>query len=236
MSDRIPFDRYQFKPYLGSSHEWALLQLEKFPPTTNLLDFGSGSGAIGRTLMEKGWSNLSAIEIDDTTRKNSSQWYHESAKELKNLTKNKFGLILLLDIIEHLINPVDFLQDIVTYCENECTLLISVPNVAHWAVRLLALLGRFEYMERGPLDATHLHFFTKGHLRKSIEKIPGLTIKEWDASIVPLELMVPEYVKDNAIFKLNNRVRLFCARRLPELCAYQLLVRVTYRSVESSNK
>jgi hypothetical protein len=225
MSSQIPLDRYQYKPYVGSSHSWALSQLLQLKPDTKLLDIGSGSGAFGRELSERGWSNLYSVEIDDITREKTSQWYNQSAATLKTFEGERFEVILLLDIIEHLARPVDFLSDLRAYCTPTTSLFISVPNIAHWAVRLLMLAGRFEYMERGPLDATHLHFFTKRHLKKSIESVPGYSIEAWDASIVPLELMVPEWLSNVSFFNSMSRARLHTARIIPELAAYQLLVR-----------
>jgi SAM-dependent methyltransferase len=228
MSSRIPLDRYQYKPDLGSSHSWALSQLLPLKPDTRLLDIGSGSGAFGRELSQRGWSNLYSVEIDDVTRQKTSQWYNQSTATLKEFEGEKFDVILLLDIIEHLARPVEFLSDLRAFCHPSTTLLISVPNIAHWAVRLLMLAGRFEYMERGPLDATHLHFFTRRHLKKSIESVPGYLIEEWDASIVPLELMVPEWLSKASVFDLISQVRLRTARTIPELAAYQLLVRARF--------
>jgi len=225
MSSQIPLDRYQFKPYTGSSHSWALSQLLPFKPDTRLLDIGSGSGAFGRELTKRGWSNLYSVEIDDATRNQTAQWYNQSAATLKTFEGEKFEVILLLDIIEHLARPVDFLAELTTYCQQNTVVLISVPNIAHWAIRLLTLAGRFEYMERGPLDATHLHFFTKRHLKKSIESVPGFLIEEWNASIVPLELMVPQWLYKTSIFNIFSQARLCIAQTIPELAAYQLLVR-----------
>lgn len=44
--------------------------------------------------------------------------------------------------------------------------LASVPNVAHWTVRLRLLQGRFEYAESGIMDATHLRWFTADTVRR----------------------------------------------------------------------
>jgi cyclopropane fatty-acyl-phospholipid synthase-like methyltransferase len=228
MSSQIPLDRYQYKPYVGSSHSWALSQLLPLKSDTKLLDIGSGSGAFGRELAERGWSNLYSVEIDDPTRDETSKWYNHSAKTLKAFEGEKFEVILLLDIIEHLARPVDFLSDLRAYCNPTTSILISVPNIAHWAVRLLMLAGRFEYMERGPLDATHLHFFTKRHLKKSIESVPGYSIEEWNVSIVPLELLVPEWLSKVSFFNFVSQARLRTARIIPELAAYQLLVRARF--------
>jgi len=43
----------------------------------------------------------------------------------------------------------------------DATFIISLPNVAHIAARLLLLAGRFPQMNRGIFDRTHLHFYTR---------------------------------------------------------------------------
>jgi hypothetical protein len=42
--------------------------------------------------------------------------------------------------------------------------VISIPNVAHGAVRLQLLQGRFDYRPTGLLDSTHIRFFTRDNL------------------------------------------------------------------------
>ncbi len=44
--------------------------------------------------------------------------------------------------------------------------LISLPNVAIWNVRLDLLFGRFEYQDTGTLDRTHMRFFTRRSFRR----------------------------------------------------------------------
>ena len=38
--------------------------------------------------------------------------------------------------------------------------IASIPNVAHWSVRMDLLRGRFDYARYGIMDATHLRWFT----------------------------------------------------------------------------
>jgi len=44
--------------------------------------------------------------------------------------------------------------------------LISLPNVAIWNVRLELLFGRFRYQDTGTLDRTHIRFFTRRSFRE----------------------------------------------------------------------
>ena len=56
-------------------------------------------------------------------------------------------------------------------------LIVSVPNIANISVRLLLLLGKFDYTERGILDKTHVRFFTRKTARAFLEQ-NGYSITE----------------------------------------------------------
>jgi SAM-dependent methyltransferase len=69
-------------------------------------------------------------------------------------------LVLLLDVLEHLVDPQKALARIMEMMTEDGTVIISLPNVAHLSVSLpLLLRGRFDYTDAGILDRTHLHFF-----------------------------------------------------------------------------
>ena len=85
-------------------------------------------------------------------------------------------LILCLDVLEHLKNPVDVLIQLTARLAAGGTVIVSCPNVAHLSVSLpLLLLGRFDYAESGILDRTHLRFFTRS-LAVSLMNDAGLIV------------------------------------------------------------
>jgi 2-polyprenyl-3-methyl-5-hydroxy-6-metoxy-1,4-benzoquinol methylase len=226
--EKAAFEKYLHKPYFGSSHSWAQEKLTIFNSESRVLDVGSGQGAMGSALKNLGVQQVVAVEIDPTTREHTQHLYSKIVANLEELKGEHFDGILLLDIIEHLPNPSEFLHELTAFCSPGTDILISVPNIAHWIIRAMLLCGYFEYMERGPLDKTHLHFFTKRHLRAMIQSTPGLRIDSWDSSIVPLELMLPKWLHENQLFEFSSRCRKFFAKALPELGAYQLLVHVKF--------
>jgi hypothetical protein len=65
-----------------------------------------------------------------------------------------------------------------------------VPNFVHLFVRLNILVGRFEYMDRGILDRTHLRFFTLASFERFLAQA-GLTVEELLVTPAPLPLLVP---------------------------------------------
>jgi SAM-dependent methyltransferase len=71
-----------------------------------------------------------------------------------------FDVVLSSDVIEHTAAPAGFVEMMGRALRPGGLLLVSVPNVAHWSVRLNLLFGRFDYEPVGIMDATHLRWFT----------------------------------------------------------------------------
>ena len=158
--------RYQFKPFFGSSHTWALKQLSTLPSSAEVLDIGIGCGTIAQHLRNAGIMNIFGLEQDAEARAACSSIYKEIFNQLDQIKDCQFDSILLLDVLEHMCDPFAFLKSLQGLLKPNGQILISVPNVAHWSLRLSLLLGIWNYTERGLLDRTHYHFFTRKHLRK----------------------------------------------------------------------
>jgi 2-polyprenyl-3-methyl-5-hydroxy-6-metoxy-1,4-benzoquinol methylase len=102
-------ERYQFKPFPGSSHFWVLEQIAALnPQTTAVLDIGAATGLIGKALHEHGFRNLTAVEIDPAARAELQTTYTQVEASIDPLTNNRYDLILLLDVLEHLPRPRHF--------------------------------------------------------------------------------------------------------------------------------
>ena len=218
-----PHLRYQFKPSVGSSHWWAINHLSTIPTSAKVLDVGSGSGALGKVLKGRGVSDLSAVEIDAEAREHVKDIYKTVAPSIDSFRGEQFDVVLLLDVLEHMANPADFLKELLTLVAPGGLLLISVPNVAHWSIRLSLLFGCFTYASRGILDKTHLQFFTRNRFHTMIRE-SGLSIEESSCSLEPVELLLPSWAWDNELFRMLGRLRLWWATLLPGLMGFQSLV------------
>jgi hypothetical protein len=60
-----------------------------------------------------------------------------------------------------LVDPSEILHQARLALNPEGYILASIPNVAHWTVRLRLLMGNFDYKSTGLMDATHLRWFTR---------------------------------------------------------------------------
>jgi 2-polyprenyl-3-methyl-5-hydroxy-6-metoxy-1,4-benzoquinol methylase len=88
----------------------------------------------------------------------------------------KFDVIVFADILEHLINPEKVLQFFAgKFLKDDGTIIVSLPNVAHFSVRLNLMFGNFNYTDAGILDKTHLHLYTLETARKLMKEC-GLDI------------------------------------------------------------
>lgn len=215
--------RYQHKPFIGSSHTWALRQCSTIPNSSRVLDIGSGSGAIGKALRAKGIHDIYAVEIDEEARKNTASIYQMIGTSLDDFQGQTFDLILMLDVLEHLSDPDTVYKQAAGLLKPGGLMLVSVPNVAHWSSRFLLFFGIFHYTDRGILDRTHMRFFTRRSFREFLNNAPGLVVDQLDASIAPMEFVLPGWLSQNPLFTWFSKMRLSLAQCLPGLLAYQHL-------------
>lgn len=84
----------------------------------------------------------------------------------------KFDIIVFADVLEHVLYPDEVLSFLKKYLKNDWNVIVSLPNVANWQVRLNLLFWNFNYTETGIMDKTHLHFYT-------FKTAKNLLLKEW---------------------------------------------------------
>jgi 2-polyprenyl-3-methyl-5-hydroxy-6-metoxy-1,4-benzoquinol methylase len=117
-----------------------------------------------------------------------------------------YAAVLLLDVLEHLVDPETILREAHGWLAPGGAVLCSIPNVAHWRVRLGLLRGHFEYEDSGLLDRTHLRWYTRRTARALVGDA-GYEIT-WEDAVVPQ----------------HPRVRVPGRILRPELFGYQFLI------------
>jgi 2-polyprenyl-3-methyl-5-hydroxy-6-metoxy-1,4-benzoquinol methylase len=155
-----------FEKYRVEEINRALVALVGRPRT--VLDVGCGVGLNGAAIKKKG-ARVTGLEIVPRSIERARAVLDEvisvditSAEALAGaLGGRKFDLIVFADVLEHLVHPRETLERFLPYLEDDGQILVSLPNVAAWTVRLGLLAGRFEYQSSGILDDTHLRFFTR---------------------------------------------------------------------------
>jgi 2-polyprenyl-3-methyl-5-hydroxy-6-metoxy-1,4-benzoquinol methylase len=217
-------EHYPLKPYEFSSHTQVSQIIRKVGK--NILDIGCGSGAIEEMA---DFENHSFIGVDYVgPQRNKDKFKDFIIRDLdyglpiSKLKGQRFDYILLLDILEHLVNPTKILQDVHQIIGPDTKVIISVPNIANIYVRFSLLFGRFEYTNRGILDKTHLRFFTRASLKRWVED-NDFVIKKQLYTIIPLNEVVKQR-ESNLLLKIINHLLYFCTSIFSGLLAYQLIL------------
>lgn len=184
--------RYVFKTDEYSSHSVILSRLQD-GAGKRLLDVGAAQGDLASALTQRGYQVI-ALEGDPTLAaiaqdKCQQVIVADLDEPLPHLT-GKFDVAVCADILEHLKNPARVLQEISQYLAPNAVVIISVPNIAHLWIRLQLMLGKFNYMDRGILDRSHLRFFTLSSFQEFLAEA-DLEILELTATPIPLPLLVP---------------------------------------------
>ena len=189
----MPGPLYEVKAFKYSSHYWILKILEPEKGRLKILDVGTASGYLGKILRGKGHS-VSGIE-NDVTAGEKAKGYYDSFQlaDLESYEfpfRREFDYILFADVLEHLRDPAAVLRKCLPALKESGKIIISVPNVANFVVRLSLLFGRFDYTDRGILDRTHLRFFTLRSLRKMLGEVSCRALRVV-ATPLPWQIVLP---------------------------------------------
>ena len=140
----------------------------------------------------------------------------------------EYDVVVAGDILEHVMEPQQLLDDLVSKLVPGGEILVSIPNFGHWYPRGRIALGRFDYDQRGPLDRGHLRFFT----RTTIERLfadSGLRILEHRTVGTPFETVVDGPAATPTRRRLVrgvSRVDAALVSSWPRLFGYQFLYRL----------
>ena len=85
--------------------------------------------------------------------------------------ENKFDLVILLDVLEHLRDPWKLMKKIKKALKKEGQIIISLPNIMHISIVNDLVQGKWDYQESGILDKTHLRFFTLKSIKEMFQSI-----------------------------------------------------------------
>ena len=222
MEGRAP--RYTLKADPYSSHSVILGWLAE-GRGRRLLDVGAADGLLSRHLTARGWK-VTGIEADPALAAAAAP--HCERMVVAHLDRGvppldgDFDVVVCGDVLEHLADPAAVLVALTRLLTAGGHVVISVPNVAHLWIRLSLLAGRFDYVDRGILDRTHLRFFTRRTLEALVAGA-GLEIMRRAVTPVPLVLAVPPRWHGRMLDAVHA-ASAAATRALPRLLGYQFVV------------
>jgi SAM-dependent methyltransferase len=135
--------------------------------------------------------------------------------------RREFDYIVFADVLEHLRDPAAVLRRCLPALKETGKIIISVPNIANWIIRLSLLFGKFDYMDRGILDRTHLRFFTLRSLKQLMSEV-SCEILDAIPTPLPVQLVLP--LTEGSVFAPLHEAHYALTRCWETLFAYQFVV------------
>lgn len=167
-SDRS--ETYKVNLNLDNNNDARVIGYSFIEPNTKVLDVGCACGDFGKLIKTNKNCEVYGLEFDLNSIKiaESTNCYKNIYQaDLNNfdLTDfeqyySQFDYIILLDVLEHLLDPQKVLDQLKRFLKPEGKFIISLPNVSHCSIVVNLLCDNFEYTDTGIMDRTHVKFFT----------------------------------------------------------------------------
>ena len=169
----------------GMSHTRLKRILEFIPGDCALrvLEVGCANGRLGQEIKKLGHF-VAGIEISGQAAQNAREVLDEvyvfdiEGEWPKKLEEQKFDLVVLPEILEHIFDPVQVLRDAYRVLQDDGEIIITTPNFMVWTNRMRFLFGRFKYEEQGMFDFGHIRWFTYSYLKEVLKEAGFKLIKE----------------------------------------------------------
>ena len=196
--------------------------------TRSIFDIGSGSGYFLLRAKEKGWA-VDGVEPNliaaDHSRKIGVPVINDFFGNMNIHTMKKFNAINLFDVLEHIHNPIEVLENCYKLLKPKGIIVIEVPNdynplqkivqntlkkEEYW---LTILTKSRNYHWASKMD--HLNYFNFQSLNRMLKRLDFKII--YQQSTFPLELfllMGDDYLKSEKIGKKIHQKRMNLEKRL----------------------
>jgi glycosyltransferase involved in cell wall biosynthesis/ubiquinone/menaquinone biosynthesis C-methylase UbiE len=215
-------DDYALKEAPESSHAIIMRWLEQMPPA-HVLDLGCSGGRLSERVRGLGHrvTGVDVLELPEihyrVDRFIQADLDHGLPEVV--LREGPFDVVLAADVLEHVREPEQLLEQIAGVLVPRGVLIASVPNFGHWYARTRTVLGLFDYDQRGVLDRGHVRFFTRRSLMRRL-RTAGFALVRDEATGLPLDVLA----RGDGPFKRALRAvdRLAVAAR-PTLFGYQFV-------------
>ena len=174
-----------------SSHGQILAALSKRPPS-RILDLGCSGGLLSEQMRRLGHhvTSVDVVElpeihdrVDRFIRADLDQGLPDEFARVR-----PYDVAVCADVLEHVREPEQLLEQIREVLVPRGALIASVPNFGHWYSRTRTALGLFDYDQRGILDRGHVRFFTRRSFTRRLNRA-GFEVMRLAATGLPLEVL-----------------------------------------------
>ena len=207
--------------------------LPKLLGDEHFLDIGCGHGGVCSELIKKGF-NVSGIEINDeainSLQTKGYKTYRRDITKPLNIN-SKFDIIFILDVLEHLFDPVQLLQEAKNITKKNGYIIVTIPLYFDIIDRLKILFtgniismdnlcyGKENYLKFRSYNYDHIRFFRP----KDILEIGEML----DLYADKIEFNSTSYLGESRFIKLFFKIiaNKFTVKYSPNLLAHSMKIR-----------
>jgi methionine biosynthesis protein MetW len=208
----------RFDPRAAHPYDSHTLQVRHIPAGARVLELGCASGYMSAYLeAEKGCQVVGLDHDPDAiaiaaTRAHAAFLADLEADDPLAVARPyaPFDVLYAANVLEHVRNAGRVLRAAHALLRPGALVVVTLPNIAHWQVRLRLLAGRFDYTDYGIMDRTHVHFYTLATARALLNEA-GYTVQRVD---------IAGSLAQNALRRLWPGAPLL----LPGLLAYEMIL------------
>lgn len=138
------------------------------PANSKILELGCATGFMSEYFRDYLNCRVYGVDIDPAAVKLASKYtvkslscdldQNDSWTKIKKI--GKFDVVFASAVLEHLKDPWSAVKHIHSVLKPGGVIIATIPNIAHWRMRLSLMQGNWDYQQYGILDNTHLKFFT----------------------------------------------------------------------------
>ncbi len=157
-----------FDPARAHPDEAHSVLIRLIPPGSRVLELGCASGYLSGTMEQALGCRVTGLEYDagavEIARGRMSEVYQADLDAPDCLAPARasapYDVLLAAAVLEHIKQPERVLREARALLQPGARVIVSLPNVAYWQIRLKLLLGRFDYEDYGVMDRTHCRLYT----------------------------------------------------------------------------
>jgi 2-polyprenyl-3-methyl-5-hydroxy-6-metoxy-1,4-benzoquinol methylase len=198
--------------------------LDLLPPDgKRILDVGCGAGDNARILTSRGCVVTGITSSEQEGRIAGPHLDRLVIADIESddlpLEPGSFDAIVLSHVIEHVREPAVVLSKLAPLLANNGTLAIAVPNMANWRLRWRFLRGDWGRETTGPLDRTHLQFWSYSTAAHILDASPFDLVRR-----NPGQLAIPLWLLRRAAPRLCTILDRVIGRWFPNAFSGQVLL------------
>lgn len=157
----------------------ARLDVAPFVPVgaRSALEVGCGTGAFGTTLRSILGPAARIVGVEavpsqaEVARAGRGfdevvDGYYPAALEGR---AERFDAVFFNDVLEHMVDPWSVLRTVPRHLTDDGRVIAAIPSIQYAPVVWKLLRGRWDYVDSGTLDRTHVRFFTRATMREMFE-------------------------------------------------------------------